>query len=260
MKKSLKFLPIALLFAFLAFDSSCADDWPTFRRDTGRSGFVDTQLNPAMFQQSWVWKSQLSPEPAWDGPARWDAFAAIRDLPAMRNYDSCFHPVSDGESVFFGSSSQDTLFALDIANGKEKWKFVASGPIRLAPTIVKEKVLFGCDDGFVYCVNKNSGKLIWKFSPAVFQKAEPRRVLNNDRLISFYPIRTGIAVRDGIAYFGASFLPWRESFFCGINIETGKVDSKNSFVTKHADATLEGSLLIADNRVIVGPLLFECLS
>ena len=35
---------------------------------------------------AWIWRSPLPPDPAWDGPARWDAYNLIRDLPAMRGY------------------------------------------------------------------------------------------------------------------------------------------------------------------------------
>ncbi len=181
----------------------------------------------------------------------------------MRGYDACFHPVSDGEHVFFGSSSQDSLIALDLATGQEEWSFVANGPIRLAPTIDEDRIYFGCDDGYAYCLDKTKGKLIWKFSPSMQQHAEPRRLINNDRLISCYPVRTGITIRDGIAYFAASFMPWRESYICAVDAKTGRLSSDlPTFVAQHQDATLEGSLLVAEDRLIVpqgrvAPLLFD---
>ncbi|MEC9094673.1 MAG: PQQ-binding-like beta-propeller repeat protein, partial [Planctomycetota bacterium] len=253
---------LATTFFLIPFDSF-SQDWPTFRRDSGRTGFVNAELDPARFEQKWIWKSQLPPEPAWDGPARWDAYAEIKDLPAMRQYDACFHPVSDGNTVYFGSSSQDTLYALDQTTGKQKWFFVAGGPIRIAPTLHEDSILFGSDDGNAYCLDKTSGNLVWKFNPSEHSKAEQRRVINNDRLISFYPVRTGIVVRDKIAYFAASFLPWRESYLCGIDVESGSLrESQPHFVSRHENATLEGPILIAEERLIVpqgriAPLLFD---
>ncbi len=240
-----------------------SQQWSTFRGNSARTGVSPVNLSPESLAESWTWNSEVPPDPAWDGPARWDAFSQIRDLPAMRQYDACFHPVSDGEKVYFGSSAQDTLFALSMKNGSEAWKFVAGGPIRLAPTLVDNQLLFGCDDGNVYCLNKTNGELNWKFSPAEFVGAESRKVINNDRLISYFPIRTGITVRDSIAYFGASFLPWRESYICAIDLESGRVnDESKTFVTRHEEATLEGNLLIAENRLIVpqgrvAPRLFD---
>ena len=185
------------------------------------------------------------------------------NLPAMRQYDACFYPVSDGEIAIFGSSSQDFVKAVDVKTGEPRWQFVAGGPVRLAPTIFRNKVLFGCDDGYVYCLNKSDGSQLWRFSPSVEQGAEQRMLINNDRLISYYPIRTGVVVRDGIAYFGSSLLPWRESFLCAIDVENGTLDDSNdTYITRCDDATLEGNLLIADNRLIVpqgriAPLLFD---
>ncbi len=238
-------------------------DWPVYRGDNSRAGFVSAELQTKKLEPKWQWTAEVPPQPAWDGPARWDAFAELRDLPAMRQYDACFHTVSDGEKLYFGSSSQDALIALDIQTGEEIWAFLAGGPIRLAPTLSGEKILFGCDDGFAYCLDRATGQLIWKFSPSLHLKKEQRRVINNDRLISFFPVRTGVLVRDDIAYFAASFLPWRESFLCGVNLENGKVGmSDRTFVTEHDNATLEGSLLVAGNRLIIpqgriSPLLFD---
>ena len=56
--------------------------WPTFRSDFGRSGFVEADLDASRFELQWTWQSSLLPDPAWDGPARWDAFAELKDLPA----------------------------------------------------------------------------------------------------------------------------------------------------------------------------------
>lgn len=244
-------------------NQTIAQAWPSFRHDHQHSGRVGSDMDPGRLAQQWVWSSPVPPAPAWDGPARWDAFAEIRDLPAMRQYDACFQPVSDGQHLFFGSSSQDTLYALDLKTGQPLWQFVAGGPLRIAPTIAKEKILFGCDDGFAYCLKKNNGSLVWKFSPARHAGAHQRAVVNNDRLISFFPIRTGVVVRDGIAYFGASFLPWKESYLAAVDVETGAIDSpRKTYVSRHENATLEGPLLIADDHLIVpqgriAPLLFD---
>ena len=227
------------------------------------------QLNtkPTTHQNRWNTGGRPSlnsrPTLLGDGPARWDAFSQIRDLPAMRQYDACFHPVTDGKAIYFGSSSQDILRAIDIEKGETIWQFVAGGPIRLAPTLEGDRILFGCDDGFAYCLNKLDGKLLWKFNPSLEKGAEQRRLINNDRMISYYPVRTGVTVRDSVAYFGASLLPWRESYICGIDVETGKLsESKPTFVTRHDNATLEGNLLVAENRLIVpqgrvAPKLFD---
>ena len=252
-----------VLVASLSTSHVAAQSWETFRKDFQRSGLVESDQTPTRLRTAWSWSAEVEPFPAWDGPARWDAYNLVHDLPAMRQYDACFYPVSDGELAIFGSSSQDFIQAVEMATGKPAWRFIAGGPVRLAPTIYQNNVLFGCDDGYVYCLDKSSGKQRWKFSPSIHAGAEQRMLINNDRLISYYPIRTGVVVRDDIAYFGSSLLPWRESYLCGINVETGTVDdSSATFVTQHQDATLEGNLLIADDRLVVpqgriAPVLFD---
>ena len=75
-------------------------DWPVYRGDNSRAGFVSAELQTKKLEPKWQWTAEIPPQPAWDGPARWDAFAELRDLPAMRQYDACFHTVSDGEKLY----------------------------------------------------------------------------------------------------------------------------------------------------------------
>ena len=255
---------IAFTVLVTVISHSVADDeWNTYRKHYSRSGVTESSFDATRLETLWTWQSEKYPEPAWDGPARWDAYNRIRDLPAMRQYDGCFHCVSDGSDVFFGSSSQDSVYSLDLTTGKQNWQFVAGGPVRLAPTIDGDFIYFGCDDGNVYCLNKLTGDLVWTFNPSSFAGSSQRRVLNNGRLISYFPIRTGVLVRDGIAYFGASLLPWRESYICAVDALTGKLTgAETTFVTKHVDATLEGNLLVTNDKLIVpqgriSPLIFN---
>jgi outer membrane protein assembly factor BamB len=43
-------------------------------------------------------------------------------------------------------------------NGAGKWQFQAGGQIHSTPSLSGDSILFGCDDGKVYAVNRNSGK------------------------------------------------------------------------------------------------------
>ena len=93
-----------MLTLMLAFASSLwADDWPTFQHDVHRTGATAESL-PGVSSVSrgaaeslgpvWIWRGSERPRTAWAGPAKWDAYAGIRDLPAMRDYDSVLHVVA----------------------------------------------------------------------------------------------------------------------------------------------------------------------
>lgn len=78
-------------------------------------------------------------------------------------------PATDGNTFVVGSDDGN-LYALDIDNGKFKWKFKTEKSIFSSPSIVGDAVLFGSLDGNYYCVNISDGCLIWKknFSAPIF--------------------------------------------------------------------------------------------
>ncbi len=225
-----------------------AADWPTHRHDNRRSGVTSEQLEATRLAPVWSWSSSHPPVPAWAGPARWDAYRNLRGQPEMRNYDWVFHvAVADGRLVF-GSSVDDTVRCLDAATGQELWRYVTDGPVRLAPTIDHSQVYFGSDDGYAYCLSLADGTLIWRHSAGDGH----RKVLNNGRLISFWPVRTGVLVDDGRAYFGASLLPWKPSYLCALHADTGESSGAGCYVTPLEQVTLEGPPA-ASNRLLVFP-------
>ena len=176
----------------------------------------------------------------------------------MRNYDEVFQPILVGQDVFFGSSVDDSITCLDAESGEEKWFFCAEGPIRIAPTFSDGKLYFGSDDGHAYCISASEGQLVWKFRP----ETPDRLVLNNGRFIPLLPIRSGVTVDAGIAYFAASLLPWKESYLCAVDAETGEVEGTGLFVNKLANLTFEGPLAISPRLLIapqgrVPPVLFD---
>ncbi|MDP6557423.1 MAG: PQQ-binding-like beta-propeller repeat protein [Pirellulaceae bacterium] len=214
----------------------CAADWPTYQHDVRRSGYTTEHLEAARLIRVWTWRSHHPPQPAWPGPAKWDAYANLRNLPSMRAYDLVFHPVAVGDAVFFGSSVDDSLYCLDASSGVARWTFTCDGPIRVAPSVVDDKLYFGSDDGHAYCLRTDNGELVWKFRPT----DTDHRILNDGRLIPLHPCRTGVLVDRGIAYFGCALLPWKDAYLCAVNANTGKPDTDACYVKKLHGLTLEG--------------------
>jgi outer membrane protein assembly factor BamB len=237
-----------------------AGDWPTLRGDSQRRGIAAEEMTAGSLGEAWTFHSSGPPQTAWAGPAKWDAYAHIRGLRAMRNYDAAFGVAVVGQSVFVASSSDDSVVCLDLANGNVGWRFWADGPVRITPTVADGCVYFGSDDGNAYCIDASDGKLIWKFQPPV----DAPLILHNGRMISRWPCRTGVLVRDGIAYFAFSLLPWDASFICAVDAKTGMTAGAGHFVHKLTSATIEGAMAATDKLLVapqgrVPPTLFKLL-
>ena len=94
--------------------------------------------------------------------------------------------------------------------------------MRLAPTIDQQRVYFGSDDGFAYCLDLRTGKLRWKF------KAAPtsRRIPGNERMISSWPIRSGIVIDNGQARFSAGLFPSQGTYQFAVDATNGTLSAR----------------------------------
>ncbi len=235
------------LLAVLAFVGATlcaaqAEDWPTFRHDNRRSGVTDEKVSLPL-SEAWVRRSPTPPMTAWAGPAKWDAFSGNDGLQSMRNFDPAFFVTAAGDSVFFGSSVDHAVHCLDVATGDERWVAFAGGAVRLPPAIGGGRAYFGADDGFAYCVDATTGKPVWKFRPA----KSPRLIPSDGKLISPWPVRTGVLLDGGRALFGASLLPWETSYLCALDAVSGET----KFVTEHGGVTMQGAMLAASDSLYV---------
>ena len=239
---------IALTASAVGFATiAAADDWPTYRHDNQRSGATAENLAAAKLVASWMYRSSQPPQPAWAGAADVDAYRKQRGLGDTRQYDPVFHCVVAGECVYFGSSADDALHCLDLMNGQEKWAYTSGGPIRVAPAVAEGRVYFGSDDGFAYALNAGTGEMDWRFRPP----CPETRVVNDGRLISPWPCRTGVLVDGGTAYFAMSLLPWKPTFLCAVDAATGRVEGTGRYVRRVEEGlTLEAAMLASATQLI----------
>ncbi len=243
------FLTTISLLIFTSCNQShevTSNDWPQYKNDNYRSGRSSIAIFDDTFGEKWVYKAPQAPAIAWYGPAKEDAYALSGPLPSMRDYDLAYSPVIVGNKLFYGSSSDDAMHCLNSDTGEEEWLFTTDGQIRIAPTFYDGNIYFGSDDGFVYCLNALTGRLKWKFSPSNSKE----KLLNNGRLISFWPVRTGVLIEDGKAYFGASLIPWKKSYLCAIDAKSGKVKGEGAYVRELENVTFEGSMASSGDRLI----------
>jgi hypothetical protein len=125
--------------------------------------------------------------------------------------------------LLLASSSTDSVTAYDADTGDLRWTFRTNGPVRCAPAIWLDRVCFGSDDGYLYCVELQTGKKCWKHRAA----PSDRRLLGNGHLISVWPVRGGPVVAEGRVYFAAGVWPFEGVFVYSIDIATGNVVWRN---------------------------------
>jgi len=222
--------------------SSRAADWPTYQADAARSG-VTAEAVPPPLTEAWRWQSPHRPRRIWKGEAKADLYHKIYDLPDRQEFDKVFHVAVANGAVFFGSSADDKVYCLDAATGAERWTFFTEGPVRLAPTVAAGRVYVGSDDGCVYCLDAEDGRLVWR------TRVGPRdvRVPGNGRLISMWPIRTGVLVQNGVAYCGAGMFPSEGVYLCALDANSGAERWK----VAHHDLPAQGYLLLSPRRIYV---------
>lgn len=223
------------------FSTRSNAEWPTYNADYQRSGVTSEKLTLPL-TCSWIYHNVHLPQPAWPLPAQRDITNRYENLRPLMDFDRAFHVVSAGNLVFFGSSADNKVYALDAKNGSPMWEFFTEGPIRMAPSVANGKLYVGSDDGNVYCLLANSGKLLWKF--AAYQKEH--RICGNGRVMSITPIRTGIIVDSNTVYFGAGLFPRQQVWLYALDASQGTVRWK----TKSA-ASLQGYMLASAQHLYI---------
>jgi outer membrane protein assembly factor BamB/SAM-dependent methyltransferase len=240
--------------------ASRASDWPTYRRDAARSGITAEALKPPL-DPCWIFRPRHAPEPAWGDPnprpvGGWHGLTELRRV----HFDDAFHVAVAGGAVYFGSSADGKVYSLDAKTGKPRWSALTGGPVRLAPTVWRDKVYVGSDDGFVYCLRASDGGEHWKFHAA----PKGRKVLGSGKMISLWPVRTGVLVDDGVAYFGAGIFPAEGVYMCAVGADDGKLVWCNDScgAAPQSRVSPQGYLLASESRLFaplgrVSPAAFD---
>jgi len=218
-----------------------AEDWPTYMHDNRRSGVTGERLEVPL-NESWMFKATQAPRPAWPPPAKQDFWHRLHELRATVTYDNVFHVVGAGDRIFFASSADDKVYALDAKTGRQLWAFFTEGPVRLAPSIAENKVYVGSDDGYAYCLSAVDGSLQWKHRLA----DADREIPGNERMISMWPVRTGLLVDKGYLYCAAGLFPNQGTFLFALNAEDGSTKWKQK-----VDVSPQGYTLASDERLYV---------
>lgn len=239
--------PILVLVLFLTGLQARAD-WPTYLHDISRVGHTEESLTfPLSLHSTFV--SPTAPQLAWSGED-----GKLYENLELRNritFDDVFHVAIVGDRMFFSSSVDGRVHCQDLKTGADVWTFFTMAPVRLAPMVVGGRVFIGSDDGWVYCLDAAKGSVIWKL------RAGPNdeRILARGRMMSRWPVRTGVLVDDGIAYFGAGVFPHENVYLYAVDAATGKVIWKNDAISQQDagrnDLSPQGYLLATKDTLFV---------
>ncbi|MCX6910899.1 MAG: PQQ-binding-like beta-propeller repeat protein, partial [Verrucomicrobia bacterium] len=240
-------MPVLSIIAAVAMSAlASADDWPTYRRDIARSGVTPEKIAMPL-AELWVYRPRHAPAPAWE-PPRNVPVEGILELPRVR-FDDAFHTVAADGAVYFGSSADNKVYCLDAASGRMRWTFFTGGPVRLAPTVCDGRVYIGSDDGCVYCLAAADGKVIWQ------RRAGPgdQRLLGHGRMVSMWPVRTGVLEDNGVACYGAGIFPAEGVYVEAVRAADGQLLWRNDTGGEAADtrASPQGYLLATSTNLFV---------
>lgn len=143
------------------------DDWPMFRHDSGRSGTTRQDV-PADPQEQW----------------------------SARLGGRLTSPVIADGLVYVARTDEHTLYALNQKDGSEAWTWTATARIDSPPTISQGRAVFGCTDGWIYCLRAADGQLVWKYRAAPLD----RRAMAFEQLESLWPVHGSVLIRENVVW------------------------------------------------------------
>lgn len=213
-----------------ASEANPAAAWPTFRHDSARSGSSKAAV-PANVSVTWQ--------------------AKLRGKLSQ--------PVAAGGRIFVVERNNQAVRALEEKDGSVAWTFSPGGRVDSPPSIYRGLVLFGCQDGYIYCVDAQDGALRWR------QRVGPteRRIIAYDQVASCWPVIGSVLVWDGIVYAAAGHNSFLDGgvYLVGIDPVSGSVVHKNHIASQPPDVNkdkgrpfdmdgLKNDVLVTDGKVL----------
>jgi len=195
-------------------------DWPTYRGSNARTATTQAAVADQVAQ---LWAAQCGPEAT--------------------------APVAAGGHVFVADGC-GVVRALDAATGKPRWTAYTGGQVRYPPTIAQDCVYVGSADGHVYCFEAVTGNRLWRFRAAPVE----RRIPVYGKLISTWPVASGVLVDKGVAYFACGINNFDGTHVYALDAASGRIRWQNN-TCGHLDAFsrrgigCQGDLLLHDGKL-----------
>jgi outer membrane protein assembly factor BamB len=146
-------------------------------------------------------------------------------------------PVVAGGVALVAQPDDLRVVCLSAADGSRRWAVTTPSRVDSPPTISAGRAIFGCADGWIYCLRLTDGELVWKTCIA----PQRRWIVVRDRLESTWPVNGSLIVRDGVVYAVAGRSTYTDGgmVLARLDAESGQVLSRTS---------LTGEKLTPDDR------------
>ncbi|MFP6694319.1 MAG: PQQ-binding-like beta-propeller repeat protein, partial [Pirellulales bacterium] len=120
----MKTVPQAVLLCLFTTIGS-ADDWPTYRHDTARSGATSDRIEMPL-ENRWTYSATAAPRRTWSGAE--GRTVEGNDLFDRVKFDDAIQAVMVGNRVYFGSSVDHQIYCLDADSGAVVWRAGTNAP------------------------------------------------------------------------------------------------------------------------------------
>lgn len=141
-------------------------------------------------------------------------------------------PAANGKYVYFGSSDS-CIYAVDIATGRQAWKFRTGGPVHGSVAYSANTVLAGSWDTWLYALDAHTGQLKWKYKTGT------------DTV--YHGVLEGIQSRPAIAN-GKVYIGTRDARVHALDLQTGDT----AWVYNGGVAWIPGDAVATADHVYIG--------
>jgi outer membrane protein assembly factor BamB len=196
-------------------------------------------------------KSRLTSGPAAAAPVTEETidsgpYLAPKTPPGLR-----LTAAVSGGGLCYTASLEGIVWGSDPTTGEIRWKFFCGAGVHIAPTFHSGRVLIGSDDGCVYCLQAKTGQLAW-----CFQASPEKRYVNiQGAMSSAWPVRTGVAVDNDAAYFGAGLFPFDGTYLYAIDLKTGEsLWARRIGDMDHQDGVAQTAISVSGDSLVIAPV------
>lgn len=183
------------------------EDWSAYRHDVSRSGYIPVQIGSyagRRWQLSTTSEAGLTAPILVAGTAYWSGLDGI-------------------------------VRAADIESGQLRWNAFTGGSVRFPPEYWQGRIYVGSGDGWIYCFDAFNGQRLWRFRAAPTE----RRIPVHGRIISNWPVGSGVLVQDGVLYAAAGITSYDGTYVFALDAKSGAIRWQNN----------QSGRLVADDQV-----------